>query len=107
MRAEDAAAEHLRKLGYAILERNFRTRLGEIDIVARDGDSVVFVEVRSRADASFGSPQETVGFVKQRRIIKAAAFYAQSRGLDCPMRFDVIAIVAGRLEHITDAFAAA
>jgi len=106
MLAEEAAAEHLRTLGYRVLDRNFRTRLGEIDIVAQDGETVVFVEVRSRADAAFGSPQETVGFVKRRRIIKAAAFYAQSRRLDCPMRFDVIAIVAGRLEHIPGAFSA-
>ncbi len=101
---EEKAAEFLSLRGYAILDRNFRTRLGEIDIVAQDRDTVVFVEVRARGSSRFGTPAETVGPLKRRRLISAARVYAQRRRLDCPMRFDVIAIEAGRLEHLIDAF---
>lgn len=102
--AEAAAENHLEKLGYAILARNYRARTGEIDLIARDGDTLVFVEVRSRAGSSFGTPAETIGFQKRRRIIRTALAYAQRRGLDCPMRFDVIALEAGKIEHIPGAF---
>lgn len=101
---EQRAAQFLECRGYVVLARNFRTRGGEIDIVARDGDTVVFVEVRARSRLSFGSAAETVGPVKRARLVRAARAYAQFRGLDCPMRFDVIAVESGRLEHIADAF---
>jgi putative endonuclease len=104
--AEDRAAAYLTGRGYRIVERNFRAKVGEIDIVARQGEVVVFVEVRSRAGAAFGLPQETVGREKRRKLIRAAQVYAQARGLDCPLRFDVIADGPGGLEHIEDAFGA-
>jgi putative endonuclease len=102
--AETRAAEYLARLGYRILERNFTCRMGEIDIVAQLADTVVFVEVRSRASASFGSAQETIGWAKRRKLVRAAQLYVQARGLDCPMRFDVIADTPAGLEHIEDAF---
>ena len=105
--AEEKAADYLRSLGCSILERNYRSRLGEIDIIAQDGEGVVFVEVRSRARSSFGLARETVGFWKQRRIVKTAMMYALMKRLDCPMRFDVIAFEGDRLEHLPDAFDAA
>ena len=92
--------------GYDVLERNFRTKLGEIDIVARDRDTLVFVEVRARSSLRFGRAAETVGPRKRRKLLKTAQAYALARRLDCPMRFDVIAVEAGRLEHICDAFGA-
>jgi putative endonuclease len=103
---EQRAAEFLECRGYAVLDRNFRTRRGEIDIVAKDRDTVVFVEVRARSSVRFGTAAETVGPVKRARIVHAARMYATLRGLDCPMRFDVIAVSAGKLEHIADAFTA-
>jgi putative endonuclease len=105
-RAEEAAARHLLALGYEILARNFRSRVGEIDIVARDGETVVFVEVRARGSSAYGLARETVGYAKRRRIIKTAQVFAQSRMLDCPLRFDVVAFETGLLEHIPDAFSA-
>jgi putative endonuclease len=105
-RFEDKAAEYLREHNYVILERNFRAKVGELDIVARDGDTVVFVEVRARACTSFGGAAQTVGSLKRRKLIKTALVYTQRMRLDCPMRFDVIAFDEGRLEHIADAFQA-
>ncbi|OGR89064.1 MAG: YraN family protein [Elusimicrobia bacterium RIFCSPHIGHO2_02_FULL_57_9] len=103
-RAEQKAVEHLKGLGYEILDRNFRLKFGEIDIIARDGEMVVFVEVRYRAYSDFGTAAQTVDWLKQRKIRRSAMAYAQSRRLDCPMRFDVISIEAKELRHFSDAF---
>ncbi|MBI5241293.1 MAG: YraN family protein [Elusimicrobia bacterium] len=103
-RAEREAEAFLRGRGMRILARNFRSRCGEIDLVAQDGETVVFVEVRSRSSDAFGSAQETVTAAKRRRIIRTALVYAQSRGLDAPLRFDVVAISPRGLEHIPGAF---
>ena len=102
--AEARAAEYLTALGYEILERNFRAKCGELDIIARVGDTVVFVEVRARSRAGWGTAAETVQREKRRRLVNAAKLYALKRGLDCPMRFDVIGVSQGRLEHFTNAF---
>lgn len=102
--AETVAAEFLKGLGYSIRERNFNCRMGEIDIIAQDGETLVFVEVKARASAAFGLPQETVTFSKRRKIIKTALLYSQRERLDCPMRFDVVAIQNGAVEHISGAF---
>jgi putative endonuclease len=103
-RAERQAEEFLIGRGLRILERNFRTRFGEIDLVAREGETVVFVEVRFRASAAFGTPQETVTAAKRRRIIRTALAYAQSRRLDAPLRFDVVALSPRGVVHIPAAF---
>ena len=102
---EALAARHLERRGYRILERNFRCRAGEIDIVARDGDTLVFVEVRTRSSDRHGSALETVGAAKQAQIVKVARVYLQARRPtfdDC--RFDVVGITCGRVELVTDAF---
>jgi putative endonuclease len=109
MRGEEAAAELLRSGGYRIVARNHRCRLGEIDLVAEKGDVLVFVEVRTRATAAFGGPEETVNVRKQRRVIAAARDYlAQRRGPARAARFDVIAVVDGplgpTLTHFENAF---
>ncbi|MEK7233246.1 MAG: YraN family protein [Elusimicrobiota bacterium] len=102
--AEDAAVELLRAKGMTVIERNFRTKAGEIDIVAKDRDEVVFVEVRARAGSSFGGAAASVGEAKRRRLIKAASAWLKARAWAGPCRFDVVALDAGRAEHIPAAF---
>lgn len=110
-RGENVAAKHLRNQGYKILVRNFRCNAGEIDIVARDGKTIVFVEVKTRADDD-PTPEEQVNNFKQHQITKAAKFYLSRYGVpQPPARFDVVAIVwpSGRepqIRHTTDAFEA-
>ncbi len=90
---EDNAIRVLKKNGYRIIERNYRCRYGEIDIIARDGDTIVFVEVKTRSNSSFGPPKASVDHRKQRHIIKAATEYLARCGLmDRPARFDVVGI---------------
>lgn len=90
---EDRAVAALRQLGYAILARRYRTRHGEIDIVARDGPTVVFVEVKARVNAEFGAAAEAVTRHKQARLASMALDYlARHRLTDRPCRFDVVAI---------------
>ena len=90
---EDLACAELRGRGYAILERRYRTRFGEIDIIARDGSTVVFVEVKTRLNRDFGGAAAAVTGWKQRRLTQMAVDYLARRRLqDCPCRFDVVAI---------------
>ncbi len=91
--AEDAAAGYLRSGGYRILERNYSTPLGEIDIVALDGDVVCFVEVRSRSGGGFGGALEALPRSKQRQVTRAAMAYMKARRLDgMKVRFDFAAV---------------
>lgn len=93
-RGEDLAAQHLLREGYEILERNYRIRQGEIDLIAREGDLLCFVEVRSRQSAEHGHPLETIGSRKRQRLVRAARHYLATRGpADVFTRFDVISIV--------------
>ncbi len=107
---EEIACDYLRQIKYDILTRRFRMFRGEIDIVARDGGTLVFVEVKARADASFGRPEEAVTPGKQRQIRKIALGYLVARYPgEVACRFDVISILFGegndyRLEHFKDAF---
>ena len=90
---EELAAEALRRMGYAILARRYRTRYGEIDIVARDNDTLVFVEVKARRTDRFGSAAESVTGWKQRRISAMALEYLNRvKRPDAACRFDVVAI---------------
>lgn len=90
---EDLAARALEARGYAILERRYRTDRGEIDIVAEHGETLVFVEVKARADQEFGSAAECVTPAKQRRVARMALEYLASHHVgDRPCRFDVVAI---------------
>ncbi len=109
-RGEDAAARFLRGGGMKILVRGYRTDFGEIDLIARDGDTLVFVEVKSRRD---GTPAEAVTLEKQRRLtLTAMHFLKAHKLLDQRCRFDVVAIVwpdgarSPRIEHIRNAFEA-
>ncbi len=105
--AEGAAADYLEQKGYVIRERNFRCRLGEIDLIAEKDGLLVFVEVKYRRTAICGLPYDAVDERKQRRICHAAlAYYGRhgyAAGRMC--RFDVIAVYAdGRIEHLENAF---
>ena len=90
---EDLAAARLKKAGYVILERNYRCPAGEMDIIARDGDVLVFVEVKSRCSRAFGEPEDSVGPDKQRRLTKISLQYLNRKGLqDEKCRFDVVSV---------------
>ena len=93
--AEDQAARLLQRHGYRIVERNYRCRLGEIDLIASDGEGLVFVEVRMRNGAAFGSALESVTPHKKKRLIAAARHYLRELGREPYCRFDVIAIDEG------------
>jgi putative endonuclease len=106
---ERAAEKALRAAGYEIVARNFTTRAGEIDLVAREGTVLCFVEVKGRGGTGFGAPEEAVTLEKQRRIFRAAqAYLARQRGRRPVCRFDVVAILEterGRnVEILRDAF---
>jgi len=101
---EDRAARFLERHGLAIVARNFRTRLGEIDLVARDGPELVFVEVRSRASARFLGPAESVDWHKQRRIIAAARQYLALTQVEARCRFDVVALEGDTPAWLKSAF---
>lgn len=108
-RGEELACAELERRGYVILERRYRTRAGELDIVAQDGDCLVFVEVKARRDGSFGEPEEAVTLQKQRRLVLMASDYLARRGLvDVACRFDVVAVSEReelpRVTVIADAF---
>ena len=103
--AEDRAEAFLRQRGYEIVERNARSAVGEIDLIAIEGGDLVFVEVRSRADASSGGAEETVGAEKQRRVVRAAASYLAERSPRFDTcRFDVVAITGDEIVLFQDAF---
>jgi putative endonuclease len=107
---EDLACRELRRRGYAIVARRYRTRIGEIDIVARDGETIVFVEVKTRRTDRFGLPAEAVTWRKRARIRAMAADYlTRQRLTNSPCRFDVVAVTMSsgerpRLEVVPAAF---
>jgi len=91
---ENLACDALARRGYAIIARRYRTRVGEIDIVAKDGDTLVFVEVKTRTSEDFGIPAEAVTWRKQRRIVTMARWYLTEKGLHgCLCRFDVVTVL--------------
>jgi putative endonuclease len=108
-RGEDLAATYLKKQGYKILERNYRTPLGEIDLIAQHQGVLVFIEVKTRTSARFGAGQEAVHFGKQSRYRKLADYYLKQKRLgEIAVRFDVVGILwqdeKPRIEVIEGAF---
>ena len=108
---EDFAADYLEKEGYRILERNYATKLGEIDIIAQKDNFIAFVEVKARSEDSMYAPREAVTFSKQRKICKAAMLYKMRKGFNVRPRFDVFEIIYDRYSlevkkftHIKNAF---
>jgi putative endonuclease len=109
-RGEELAVAHLKKHGYRIQHQNYRARRGEIDIIAWDGPVLVFIEVKTKGQATFGAPQAMVDFQKQKKIVYAAMTYIQQQALqDVALRFDVVAVTLRRhglpeVTHIPAAF---
>jgi putative endonuclease len=90
---ENVACDYLENNGYKILERNFRSVIGEIDIIAKDGEVLVFIEVKTKSNFDFGLPQEMVTNKKQHKLIKVAYSYLKEKSLEnIPWRIDVVAI---------------
>lgn len=109
-KGEELALSFLLGLGYHLLERNYRCRFGEVDLIMQDGDEIVFIEVKTRRSIDFGVPQEAVGAGKQGKIRKLAAQYMMyKRKEEYQPRFDVIAIRIDRegnhtIDHFKNAF---
>ena len=109
-RGERAACEFLRAKGYDILDKNYQCKIGEIDIIARRKERLVFIEVKTRTSGQFGSPQEAVGLKKQEKIFKLAQWYLKEKKLkEIPIAFDVVAVLwkedrAPEIRLIMDAF---
>ena len=92
---EQLACDELERRGYLVLDRRYRTRAGELDIVARHGQYVVFIEVKARSDRSFGDPEEAVTALKQQKMVWMATDYLARKNLkDVACRFDVVAVNA-------------
>ncbi|MDO8729585.1 MAG: YraN family protein [Candidatus Omnitrophota bacterium] len=96
-KGEGEAVRYLKANGYRILHRNLRARFGEIDVVARDGEALCFVEIKARSSTRFGFPEEAVNFPKRQKLLKLAAWYLQSRrpAGHSSVRFDVLSILNG------------
>lgn len=103
---ERKAVSFLENAGYIIVERNFRCRQGEIDIIAKDGDILCFVEVKFRSNSYAGSPGEAIGLRKQQTIYRVAEYYIYKKGIsfDIPCRFDAVTIEGDDIKLIKNAF---
>lgn len=99
---EDIAAQYLNKIGCTIIERNFNCRIGEIDIIVKDGNYIVFVEVKTRYDVRHGMPREAVTTYKQHKIYKTAQYYIMMKKLfKLNFRFDVVEIIIDKENNNT------
>jgi putative endonuclease len=108
-KGENLAASYLRDLGWEVVERNYRTRLGEIDLVCRDHDSIVFVEVKTRTETDFARPDQSVTQRKQAKLRRLVEEYLLRHNLESSdVRFDVLGVTLGgrrpEFEHIVGAF---
>lgn len=108
---EKQAVKYLKNKKIKILEKNYTTPIGEIDIIAKDGDTIVFIEVKARTNDRFGEPMESVTPFKQRHIIRVAEYYMKVNNIDfdeTPCRFDVIEVKNDNgkndINHVEDAF---
>ena len=102
---EKKAVDYLKKNGYKILKSNYKTPLGEIDIIAEYEDQIIFVEVKTRTNDDYGFPCEAVDKRKQEKYYKVATYYLQrTKKLDSECRFDVVEIDDGKINHILNAF---
>ncbi len=106
---EELAVKFLKKKGYSIIARNYKTHVGEIDIIAKDSNIIVFIEVKTRTNDSFGYPFEAVDKRKREKLKNLALLYLKKQAHEYPVRFDVISIFRmdngeKEIEHIKDAF---
>ncbi|WP_298246766.1 YraN family protein [uncultured Christiangramia sp.] len=107
-KGEELAVQFLLKNNYEILERNFRYRKAEVDIIAREADTLIAVEVKSRSSVYFGNPEDFVKPAQIKLLVEAINHYSEKQNTDLEIRFDIIAITKSGsnydIEHITDAF---
>ena len=108
-KGEQLALEFLKKKGYRIIEKNYVCKLGEMDIIAKEKDTLAFIEVKTRTSTTFGPPQSAVNSKKQMQLSKVALYFLKEKGVeDVKARFDVVAILLGpkgeEIELIRDAF---
>lgn len=103
-KGEDLALEYLEKNGFVIIEKNFRSRFGEIDLIVKDGQTIVFVEVKYRLSENYGSPKEAVTNEKIKKIIRTAQYFITKNNFNSLYRFDVVSIYKDKIEHIKNAF---
>lgn len=105
---EELAVQFLQRLGYVIISTNWHEHKFEIDIIAKDKEEIVFIEVKTRSSNFFGSPEEAVTISKQKHLIEGADYYINKNEIDLECRFDVIAIIkndtATEINHIKSAF---
>ncbi len=102
--AEDLAAKHLESIGYEIVERNYRFKRAEIDIIAMKSNLLIFVEVKQRKNSRYGHPEEFISTNQQKQIITAAEDYIYAINWTKNIRYDVIAITGQELTHLEDCF---
>lgn len=107
-KGEDTAVNYLKKKGYKILYRNYITPLGEADIIAKDKDTIVFVEVKTRSSDAFGQPFEAVNHRKQEKLKKIALYYLKHNKIELPVRFDIVSVISRdektEINHLIGAF---
>ena len=104
-KGEKLAQEYVKKQGMKLLKKNYKTPFGEADLIAEDGDEVVFIEVKTRTTSAYGAPKEAVGKTKQERYRKIALFYGAKQKNEPNARFDVVEVFDdGRIEYIKNAF---
>ena len=104
-KGETLAEKYLKKQGFSLEKRNYKTPFGEADLLCRKGEVVVFVEVKTRSNDAYGSPAEGVTREKREKYRKIAAYYLSGKGEDIDVRFDVVEVYAdGQVEHIENAF---
>jgi putative endonuclease len=105
---EILACTFLEEKGYQILERNWKNRFEEIDVIARDGDELVIVEVKTRSSTAFGNPEQAVGLRKQRLLVNAAESYILKHDSHLETRFDIVTVIlegtSSRVQHLPRAF---
>lgn len=105
-KAEELTARYLEHIGMVILEKNYRCRQGEVDLIGKDREYLVFIEVKARKTNACGYPGEAVTVRKQQRICKAAGYYCckEKSAMNRPVRFDVVEILDHKIRHIKNAF---
>ena len=101
---ESQAQKYLKKSGWTILETNWRNPFGEVDIIAKKDDIIAFIEVKTRLSDAYGTPSEAVQKTRKLKYIRGANYYFCNKNIDCTVRFDIIEIYKGQLNHIENAF---
>ena len=103
-KGEEVARSYLKKNGWRIIEKNYKTPFGEIDIIAKKDDVIAFIEVKTRLSDIYGLPSESVTKQRKMRYIRGANYYFTGKIIDCTVRFDIIEVYKNQINHIENAF---